>query len=80
MSLEKLEILLSYYGTGDDAPVNGEEALEEVLKEWESFSVMLADHYTTVKTEVLHDLASERTFIHNWLALHPLKPHTRCNL
>ena len=55
--LEKLEILLSYYGTGDDAPVNR----EEVLKEWESFSVMLADHYTTVKIEeVLHDLASEK--------------------
>ena len=57
LSLEKLEILLSYYGTGDDAPVNR----EEVLKEWESFSVMLADHYTRVKTEeVLHDLASEK--------------------
>ena len=57
LSLEKLEILLSYYGTGDDAPVNR----EEVLKEWESFSVMLADHYTRVKPEeVFHDLASEK--------------------
>ena len=54
VSLEKLEILLSYYSTGDDAPVNR----EEVLKEWESFSVMLADHYTTVKTEEV--LASEK--------------------
>ena len=35
--------------------------MKRYSKEWESFSVMLADHYTTVKTEeVLHDLASEK--------------------
>ena len=43
--------------TGDDAPVNA----EELRKEWESFSVMLVDHYGGAKTrEVLCDLASDK--------------------
>ena len=56
-SQKNLEILASHYGTGDDAPVNA----EELRKEWESFSVMLVDHYSKAKTrEVLRDLASDK--------------------
>ena len=56
-SQENLDILASHYGTGDDAPVND----EALCKEWESFSVMLVDHYVGAKTrEVLHDLASDK--------------------
>lgn len=34
---------------------------EELRKEWESFSLMLADHYGKAKTrEVLRDLASDK--------------------
>ena len=56
-SQKNLDILASHYGTGDDAPVNA----EELRKEWESFSVMLVDHYGGAKTrEVLRDLASDK--------------------
>ena len=54
-SQENLEILAFHYSTGDSAPVNA----EELRKEWESFSVMLADYYASAKTrDVLRDLAS----------------------
>ncbi len=34
---------------------------EELRKEWESFSIMLVDHYGKAKArEVLHDLASDK--------------------
>ena len=53
-SLEQLQLLLSHYGTGDDAPLNA----EELHKEWKSFSILLADHYSKAKTkDVLHNLA-----------------------
>jgi len=56
-SQERLETLASHYGTGEDAPVNA----EELCKEWESFSLMLADHYSKAKTrEVLRDVASDK--------------------
>ena len=42
---------------GDDAPLNA----EELHKEWESFSVMVADHYSKAAArEVLHDLAGNK--------------------
>ena len=35
-------------------------SVEDLHKEWESFSLMLSDHYSKAKTrEVLHDLASD---------------------
>ena len=38
-----------------------EMMLQELRKEWESFSVMLVDHYGGAKTrEVLRDLASDK--------------------
>ncbi len=55
--LENLEILASHYGAGNDAPVNA----EELRKEWESFSVMLVDHYGKAKArDVLQDPASDK--------------------
>ena len=44
---------------------------EELRKEWESFSVMLVDHYGGAKTrEVLCDLASDKlqAVILSWYA------------
>ena len=56
-SLKQVQLLLSHYGTGDDASLNA----EELHKEWESFSIMLADHYSKAKTrDVLHGLASSK--------------------
>ena len=51
---EKLAVLANHYGTGDDAPVK----YEDLWKEWESFSFMLAEHYkdATMK-QVICDLA-----------------------
>ena len=52
-----LQLLVSHYGTGDDAPVNA----EELQKEWGSFSVMLADHYSKAAArEVLRDPAGNK--------------------
>ena len=56
-SQENLAILASHYSTGDDAPVDS----EELNKEWESFSVMMVDHYSGAKTrDVFRDLASDK--------------------
>ena len=52
-SKENLDVLLAHYG---DSLVDG----GEVYKEWESFSVLLKEHYTGAKArDVLKDLASE---------------------
>jgi hypothetical protein len=54
---EQLQTLVSHYSTGDGAPVSA----EELRKAWESFSIMLVDHYSKAKTrEVLHHLASDK--------------------
>ena len=69
-SREKLEILSSHYSTRDDAPLQS----EELHKEWESFAVMLVDHYDKAKArDVLHDLASEKL-----QAVYPQLPRLAC--
>ena len=64
---EDLQTLLSHYATGDDAPLDA----EVVTKEWKSFSIMLADHYSGKNAgEVMRDVASTK--------LQPVYPQLSC--
>ncbi|KAL5494009.1 hypothetical protein EMCRGX_G015277 [Ephydatia muelleri] len=64
---EKLQLLISHYGTGEDAPVSA----EKLRKEWESFYYMLQDHYSNAKAiEVMKDLVNEK--------LNPVYPQLSC--
>ena len=64
---EVLQTLLSHYATGDDTPLD----VEVVTKEWESFSIMVADHYSGKNAgEVMRDVASTK--------LQPVYPQLSC--
>ena len=57
MYQEKLEVLSSHYGSDENSPVDS----DKLCKEWESFSVMLTEHYSMAKTrDVLKDLATDK--------------------
>lgn len=54
---EKLGVLSSHYGNDENSPLDR----NKLCKEWESFSVMLREHYSMAKTrDVLKDLATDK--------------------
>ena len=63
-SKERLVILLAHYGSEENVLVNG----NDLYNEWETFSIMLKNHYAGIKAkEVMKDLATETLgqVIHN---------------